>query len=314
MTSSAPALDPARESRPPWHLRVASRCYGGFCLARNAAARGVVDFYNSNNLTYAASIAYYSLLSFFPFFLMLLTIFGRMLSGVNEQTLVDVIIRALPSHFDFVISQIGELTRMRPAFGVVHIIVLLWASMGVFGAITSAVNHAWGVEKPPGFFKHKLIAFVMLLFAGILTVAALSLVSFAQVAQARWFSEFMAEFPRLRTFQGFVYRNAATPMFVLIVGLIYYVVPNAQVRLRDVWLGAILAGGLWRAAFAGFSWYVRDLSRFSVHGSIAAVVVFLVWVYLSAVILLYGAEVSAAYARLRKNLPQRAPAAEVREV
>ena len=58
---------------------------------------------------------------------------------------------------------------------------------------------------------------------------------------------------------------------------------------------------------------MRDFSRFSVHGSIAAVVVFLIWVYLSAVILLYGAEVSAAYARLRKNLPQRAPAAAIRE-
>src|SRR5439155_4754884 len=118
-----------------------------------------------------------------------------------------------------------------------------------------------------------------------------------------WFSDAMAQFPRLQTFQGFVYRNVVTPMFILIVGLIYYFVPNAQVRLRDVWLGAILAGGLWRMAFAGFSWYVRDLSRFSVHGSISAVVVFLAWVYLSAVILLYGVEVSAAYARLRKHLP-----------
>ena len=314
MTSGVPAHAPVSESPSPWHVRAASRCYGSFCLARNAAGRGVVEFYNSDNLTFAASIAYYSLLSFFPFFLMLLTIFGRLLSGVNEQTLVDFVIRALPSHFDFVIRQIGELTKMTPAFDVVHIIVLLWASMGVFGAITSAVNHAWGVEKPLSFFKHKLVAFVMLMFAGALTVAALTLVSFAQVAEAHWFSEVLRQFPSLQTFQGFVYRNAVTPLFIFIVGLIYYFVPNAQVRLRDVWLGAILAGGLWRLAFAGFSWYVRDLARFSVHGSIAAVVVFLVWVYLSAVILLYGAEVSAAYARLRKNLPTRAPAAAVREV
>jgi membrane protein len=80
-----------------------------------------------------------------------------------------------------------------------------------------------------------------------------------------------------------------------------------------VWLGAILAGVLWRLAFAGFAWYVRDLSRFNVHGSVAAVVVFLVWVYLSAVILLYGVEVTAAYARLRKRLPQEMPAAPVRD-
>jgi uncharacterized BrkB/YihY/UPF0761 family membrane protein len=54
---------------------------------------------------------------------------------------------------------------------------------------------------------------------------------------------------------------------------------------------------------------VRDLSRFSVHGSIAAVVAFLFWVYISAVILLYGAEMTAAYARARRHRPEEVPAA-----
>ena len=106
--------------------------------------------------------------------------------------------------------------------------------------------------------------------------------------------------------------SAPTLLFILVLGLIYYWVPNAQVRLRDVWFGAILAGLLWRLAFSAFSWYV-SVARLSVHGTIATVVVFLTWVYLSAVIALYGVEVTAAYARLRKRLPQEAPAAPVRE-
>ena len=92
----------------------------------------------------------------------------------------------------------------------------------------------------------------------------------------------------------------------------FYFVPNAKVRFRDVWVGAVLTGLLWRVALAGFSLYVRDLSRFSVHGSIAAVVVFLLWVYISAVILLYGVEVTAAYARLRRHRPEEIPAAPAR--
>ena len=64
-----------------------------------------------------------------------------------------------------------------------------------------------------------------------------------------------------------------------------------------------------RVALSGFSYYVRDMSRFSVHGSIAAVVVFLFWVYISAVILLYGVEVTAANARLRRRRPEEIPAA-----
>ena len=88
----------------------------------------------------------------------------------------------------------------------------------------------------------------------------------------------------------------------------FYFVPNAKVRFRDVWIGAFLTGLLWKGALAAFSWYMRDMSRFTrVNGSIAAVVVFLVWVYVQAVILLYGVEFTAAYARLRRGRPDERP-------
>ena len=103
---------------------------------------------------------------------------------------------------------------------------------------------------------------------------------------------------------------SAALIFILIVGLVFYFVPNAKVRFRDVWLGAILTGLLWRGALTGFSLYVRDMSRFdSIHGTVAGVVVFLLWVYVSAVILLFGVEVTAAYARLRRRRPDEIPAA-----
>ena len=105
-------------------------------------------------------------------------------------------------------------------------------------------------------------------------------------------------------------RNATTLLFILVVGLVYYFVPNAKVRFRDVWIGAFVTGLLWKGALEGFSWYMRDMTRFTrVNGSIAAVVVFLVWVYIQAVILLYGVEFTAAYARLRRGRPEDVPAA-----
>lgn len=99
-------------------------------------------------------------------------------------------------------------------------------------------------------------------------------------------------------------------VFTLVVGLVFYFVPNAKVRFRDVWVGAVVTGLLWRAARSGFSWYVKDLTSFSnVHGQIAAVVVFLIWVSISAVLLLYGVEITAANARLRRHRPDEIPAA-----
>jgi membrane protein len=163
-----------------------------------------------------------------------------------------------------------------------------------------------------GFWKHKLVSFLMLIAAGLLLIMGLLLMGAEAVLPTTWFARMVAHAPALGHLGNFVYRNATIPIFVLVIGMIYFGVPHAKVRLRDVWVGALLAGLLWRLAYKAFAWYVGDLSRFSVHGSVAAVVVFLLWVYLSAVILLYGAEVSAAYARLRKHLPVDAPAAAPR--
>jgi membrane protein len=272
--------------------------------ALGAMREGFIDnFYKSNNLTFAASIAYYTLLSIFPFLLLVLSLASRLAVGGDgdDQPILQLIVQALPSRFEFLTNQIKELAAASLNLSLATTAVMLWASMGMFGAVTSAVNHAWGVERDYGFFKHKLIAFLMMLAASLLAVVALVLAGAAQVVQANWFAGIVALFPELEHFTGFVLRNAATPIFIFVVGLIYYFVPNTPVRLRDVWFGAVLAGLLWRLTFAGFAWYVRDLSRFNVHGSVAAVVVFLLWVYISAVIFLYGVEVTAAYARLRRE-------------
>ena len=119
-----------------------------------------------------------------------------------------------------------------------------------------------------------------------------------------------ARVPQLSVLHHIAIRWASTVVFIFVVGLIFYFVPNAKVRFRDVWVGAVVTGLLWRGALAGFSWYVHDMARFSrLHGSIAFVVVFLVWIYISAVLLLYGVEVTAANARLRRHRPEEIPAA-----
>jgi membrane protein len=267
-------------------------------LTALAIWRGVVGVYNSDDLTFASSIAYYALLSLFPFFLLLLSIVGSVTSSdADRDAILNFVLHYFPQKFQFVTDQLDLMRRAHVRLSVAGSALMIWAAMGVFGAITSAVNHAWGVEKQPSYFKHKLISFLMLSFSGLLLVVALLAVSAINVVEARWFSVVIESVPRLMVLQSLVIRWATTLLLILVVGLIFYFVPNAKVRFRDVWVGAVLTGLLWRAALAGFSAYVRDLSRFSVHGSIAAVVVFLLWVYISAVILLYGVEVTAGRCR-----------------
>lgn len=273
--------------------------------------RGFLSFYSSDNLTYAASIAYYALLSLFPFALLAFAVLGRMTADEHDRAAVlDFVLRYFPRQFGFITSQLDAFRANTVKIGVAGGIGLVWGALGVFGAISTAVNYAWGVEKTRSFWKHKLFSFTMLLVAGALLVAALFLVSAAQIIGATWFAGVVLQFPALLVLRGFVVRNATTALFILVVGLVYYFVPNAKVRFRDVWIGAFLTGLLWKGATWLLGWYIRDMTVFTrVNGSIAAVVVFLVWVYVQAVILLYGAEFTAAYARLRRGRPEEMPAA-----
>ena len=297
-------------SRLPWVRRTWTRLAAEIRLTALAIWRGITGIYQSNDLTFASSIAYYSLLSLFPFFLLVLAILASVTDNdVDRASVLDFVLRYFPRQFEFVNAQLKAMQSAGIKLGILGSVLMVWAAMGVFGAITSAVNHAWGVEKQPSYLKHKLISFIMLVAASLLLLVGLMLVSAINVAEARWFAVIMTRAPGLLVLQGWAIKSASTIIFIVLVGLIFYFVPNAAVRFRDVWVGAVLTGLLWRVALAGFSRYVRDLNRFSVHGSIAAVVVFLVWIYISAVILLYGVEVTAAYARLRRRRPEEIPAA-----
>ena len=273
--------------------------------------RGFEGFCNSDDLTYAASIAYYALLSLFPFFLLAFALLGRSTADVNNRNeVLTFVLRYFPAQFDFITKQLDAFRGESVTIGVAGTIALVWGALGVFGAISTAVNYAWGVETQRSFWKHKLLSFVMLLVAGLILLIALLLISATHVVGASWFAEVLQVFPWLGVLRGFAVRHATTLLFIAVVGLIFYFVPNAKVRFRDVWIGALITGLLWKSALEGLSWYMQDMTRFTrVNGSIAAVVVFLVWVYIQAVILLYGVEFTAAYARLRRGRPEELPAA-----
>jgi membrane protein len=280
-------------------------------LTGQSAWRGFLGFYTSDNLTYAASIAYYSLLSLFPFFLLSFAVLGNATADEHDRAAVfEFVLKYFPAQFDFITRQLDEFRTHSLRLGVTGTIALVWGALGFFGAISTAVNYAWGVDKQRSFWKHKLFSFVMLLVAGAILLLALLLVSASQMVGASWFAEVVARFPGLAILRSFTVRYATTLLFIVVVGFVYYFVPNAKVRFRDVWIGALVTGLLWKGALEAFSWYMRDMNRFSrVNGSIAAVVVFLVWVYTQAVILLYGVEFTAAYARLRRGRPEEVPAA-----
>jgi membrane protein len=276
-----------------------------------AAWRGLLELVNSNDLTHAASIAYYALLSLFPFLLLIMSLLGSVTADENARIAVlSFVFRYFPTQLDFVTNQLDAFRQNHIPMGVAGAMALIWASLGVFGAITSAVNEAWGVEKQRSFWKHRLVSFLMLVAAGGFMILALLIVTAVQIAQASWFGVMLSRFHWLTALQTMTFRWLATILLIIGVGFVYYFIPNAKTRFRDVWVGAAFTGLLWRGAFDGFSWYIKHNTRLTmINGSIAAVVVFLLWIYVSSIILMFGVEFTAAYARLRRRRPDEMPAA-----
>jgi membrane protein len=294
-----------------WFGTTGRRARSFLRLTGLSAWRGFLGFYNSDDLTYAASVSYYSLLSLFPFFLLALAILGSATADAAKRTKVLMfVLQYFPTQFEFITRQLDSFRTDQLTLGVAGTITLIWGALGVFGAVSTAVNYAWGVEQQRSFWKHKLVSFFMLCVAGLMLVVALLLISASRLVGASWFAGVVANFPGLAVLRGLTIRNATTLLFILVVGFVYYFVPNAKVRFRDVWTGAVVTGLLWKATLEAFAWFMRDMTRFTrVNGSIAAVVVFLMWVYIQAVILLYGVEFTAAYARLRRGRQDEEPAA-----
>lgn len=283
------AAQPAR-TQPPSRVR----------LIGLAAWRGVGELYNSDGLTHAAAIAYYALLSLFPIILLGLSVLGEMTTDTADRdAVVRFAFRYFPRQFAFIQGQLDAFRETPVTFGFWGVVALVWAALGVFNAVSSAVNHAWGVEKRRSFVKHRFVSFVMMLSAGGILILGLVIASLVRLAETR-LRDAMVRSPWLDSFSGVFASYLATVLLIGCVALVFYYIPNTRVRFRDVWPGAILVGVLWRSALRLFAWYAADLATWNViHGSVAAVVVFLLWIYVSAVILLYGVEMTASYARLQ---------------
>jgi membrane protein len=132
----------------------------------------------------------------------------------------------------------------------------------------------------------------------------LLLVSASHVVTASYIGSTFANAWWVAFIRSLALQYLATILFIIAVGLLYYLVPNERARFRDVWVGAIFTGALWRGGFELFSWMTsRNAQIQMVNGSIAVVVLFLMWVYVSSVILMYGVEFTAAHYRARRHPP-----------
>jgi membrane protein len=265
------------------------------------------DVLVDKGFTNAAAIAYYAIISMFPLLLLLIGIVGFLLKDESAERIVDLAWLYLPPRsLELIRENIHSIIQSRDSLSVLSAIGLLWSASLMFDAINEAVNTAWGVRAPERYFLSKLKS--MLMMTVLLCVA---LASVLLATHGALFARLGALLLRISPWEwvwsighavwSVLGRLASLTLTIGVLGVLYLYLPRLRVGWKDVLLGAVCAGVCWEVSKHAFIWYVTRVTDYTkVYGSIAAVLVLLIWVHLSALIVIWGAELSSEYSRFRK--------------
>jgi membrane protein len=277
-----------------------------------AALRRTVKEFNRDNITdWAAALTYYAVLSLFPALLVLTAVLG-MLGQSATQTLIDTLNALGPgSARDIIVNAINGLQSNASAAGpvaVIGLLIAIWSASGYVGAFMRAANSIYGVEEGRPFWKVIPLRLGLTLALLVLTaITALGLALSGNIAEQ------IGRVLGLESTFVTVWQVAKWPIVLLLVslaiGLLYWASPNVR-RTKFLWVtpGGLLAVLLWVIASSGFGLYVANAGSYNkTYGSLAGVIIFLVWLWITNLAILLGAEFDAELERSRRMVAGQSP-------
>ena len=248
----------------------------------------------------AAGVAYYAIFSLFPLLLGVLALLGMFLGSESaQQSFLDFVAGNLPGSEEFIESNLDEIVRFQGTLGIGAIFGLLWSGSAVFGAISRAVNRAWGIHQNRPFYIAKPRHIGMVLAVGILFLASVLASSIIQLLTIKDLG-----IPGQRLLMEIDISNLALRAIpwgttFLIFLLVYRFVPNCRTYWRYSWPGALVAAVLFEIGKNLFLWYLANFAVYDqVYGQLASVMVLLFWAYISSLLLILGAQISSEFERL----------------
>ena len=242
--------------------------------------------------TFAFSVAANAILSFFPFVVLMMTLIRRVFhSRVMYEVVLQLLRDYLPAGQDFVIRNLNAMVGARQRVQAMSLVILLITSSGIFLPLEVALNRVWRFEKNRSYLGNQLISFSLAFACG-----ALALLSIALTAGPVAFMEFLLRgygtgFVRVVGF--LVMKVFAIAASIAIFFLIYWVLPNGKVPARAVLPAAIIMGLLSEALKYAYILALPLLNFQEVYGPFALSVSMMFWAFLSGLLLLAGAHLSA---------------------
>ena len=239
--------------------------------------------------TFAFSVAANAILSFFPFVVLLLTLIRRV---IRSQAMYDVVLQLLrdylPTGQDFVIRNLRIVVSEHRAQAF-SLVMLLITSTGVFLPLEVALNRVWGFPKNRSYVHNQLISLLLAFATGSLALFSIALTASNQ----RWLHFMFAGNLVTRAAEYVVMKLFAIIASIAIFFLIYWILPNGKVRARVVLPAAIVTGLLSEVAKYAYVLALPWLNFQDVYGPFSISVTLMFWAYLSGLLLLGGAHLSA---------------------
>ncbi len=267
---------------------------------------GLVDFFKltykemdeDHVMAFAGNLTYKALFAIFPFFTFLISLLGIFSATDLVNTMVDKLSGVAPqSATDFIEGQLLSITQSQTesAFtvgAIISILLALWGVSGAFRSVMEAMNVMYEVEEDRPFWKVYGLSIFMSLAVVVLLVGALVLVVFGESIGVT-----VADLIGLGSVFATIWSIVQWPIVALVVlfafALIYYFAPAAKQRFRWVSPGSILAFVFWLIFSLLFSLYVSMSGSYNeTYGSLAGVIILMLYVYYSALIMLVGAEMN----------------------
>lgn len=254
-------------------------------------------------LLLASSIAYTAILSFFPLLIGLIALLGRFVEQARaRQAIVNALAPFLPPGVVSLVWGILEAAMSaRGTASAVAIVGLFWAATAVASALRHSLNRVLGAPRPRSFWHRKAIELAMVALGGGLMSLSLILSTLAALVAA-----IPALEPTAQALRNSRLATAAAGVGPWILSgaaffVIYRFLPNVRLHPRSLLAGSLAGVVLFETTKQAFFWYLRTLADYPlVYSHLAGVVVFMIWVYLVALVLLVGAEITAFLERGRQ--------------
>ncbi len=269
----------------------------------NIVMRTFKEFAADECVTHAAAIAFHTLFGLFPLLLGAGVIVSFFSAGRDAYaTVLEVIADFLPAGNSLIEDNLNEAIDLRGPFGILALATLVWSASRIFEALQLGLNAAWDAAGRRPFMRAKAMD-----IAAVLLIAPLILLSVASTAiieSVRYAVSTVGETVPVVGFLGsrdvwaLGLRLIPLATSLLLFESVYIMLPNVRVHWKHALPGAILAAVLFELGKLGFAWYATNLASYSiVYGSLSAVIVLMLWIYISALILLVGAEFSSEFSR-----------------